>query len=131
MIRKVDGKIIRIVGRKASPQVVVISPMNAGSPAMPESRIVYTETTDPTVAAKARIAHDQAERNTDWLQLHWDEIVPPNLGKYLAVAGGEAFVAGTFDAAYALAHTAHPEDEGILVRHLIPWNGPRIHAHRR
>ena len=32
------------------------------------------------------------ERNREWYQAHWDEIVPPNRGLHICIAGGKLFV---------------------------------------
>ncbi len=32
------------------------------------------------------------ERNREWYQVHWDEIVPPNRGLHICIAGCKLFV---------------------------------------
>jgi hypothetical protein len=92
----------------------------------PLPKPVFTEVTDPVHVKEAQEQLAQFRRNVDWCQAHREELVPPNYGKYLAVAGQEAFLADTQDAALALATAAHPEDRGVALWHLIPWRGPRV-----
>jgi hypothetical protein len=91
----------------------------------------FVEVTDPVLVARAQRQHEQATRNMDWLQAHWAELIPPNYGRYLAIAGQEAFLADTYQEAIERAQAAHPEDEGVFCWHLSPWKGPQIYAHRR
>ena len=58
--------------------------------------------------------------NISWLGEHWLEVLPPAQGKYLAVAGRQAFVADSAEEARSLAETAHPEDGGLLLRYVHP-----------
>jgi hypothetical protein len=95
-----------------------------------EPQLVIEEVTDPAEIAKIREVSEQAERNGDWLQSHWPEILPHGLGKFLAVAGQQAFLADSSEEAIALARAAHPEDKGMLVHYLRPEKGPRIYALR-
>jgi hypothetical protein len=46
------------------------------------------------------------------------------------VAGEEAFVADSPDVVIAMARAAHPDDPGLLIRHVIPERRWRIYAHR-
>jgi hypothetical protein len=86
------------------------------------------EATDPREIALFREHHLRFERNQDWLLQHWSEIVPKAAGKYLVVAGQEAFIADTSEAACALAKAAHPEDDGAFGEFLSTRQGPRIYA---
>ena len=89
------------------------------------------EMTDPVEVERVLRQHEQAERNSDWLHSHWDELLPAALGKFVAVAGQEAFVADDSSAAYARAVAAHPDDKGVIVHYVRPEKGPRIYAHSR
>jgi len=52
--------------------------------------------------------------------------VPQARGKFLAVAGQEAFLADTAAAAWAWVEARHPEDDGAVVQYVRPQQGPRI-----
>ena len=96
-----------------------------------EKPLVFVEDTDPDYISRVRAQDEQAKRNTDWYQAHWNELVPPNYGKYLAIAGQEAFLAETVLEAQAQAVAAHPEDKGVIVMFISPPKGPRIYENRR
>ena len=69
------------------------------------------------------------ERNLAWLLARLPEIHAQHKGKCICVAGQELFVADTTQEVIALAHAAHPEDDGNLLRYLSPVKRPRIYAH--
>ena len=94
-----------------------------------EPKLVITEVTDPEELALARKVHEQALRNSEWLQAHWGDLEHAR-GRFVAVAGQQAFVADTIEEAVALARASHPEDQGLLAQFVPPWKGPRIYAHR-
>jgi hypothetical protein len=81
------------------------------------------------VTPQSRAQQQRAKRNSDWLQAHWSDLLPQARGKYLAVAGEEAFVADTPEEARAMAHAAHPDDDGALSRYVFPNIWPRIYAY--
>jgi hypothetical protein len=95
---------------------------------MSEPQFTITEVQDEQEIADFRAQHEQARRNSEWLQAHWRDLLPQALGKFLAVAGQEAFLADTSEQAWQLAQAAHPDDRGILVQHVRPERGPRIYA---
>lgn len=95
---------------------------------MSQPRFVIEEVDDPVEVARSRAQAARARRNSDWLQSHWPELLPGVRGKFLAVAGQEAFIADTPEEAWALARAAHPEDDGALVQYVRPERGPRIYA---
>ena len=97
---------------------------------MSEPRFIIEEVTDPEEIARHRDVAERAKRNRDWLQAHWPDLLPQALGRFLAVAGQEAFVADTPEEALALAETAHPEDTGVIFQYVIAEPGARIYAHR-
>jgi hypothetical protein len=99
-------------------------------PAMKESQLIFEEVTDPIEVARSRVLHERARRNSDWLQAHWPDLLPQARGKFVAVAGQEAFVADTAEEAWAWAAKAHPEDDGALCQYVFPHTGPRIYGHR-
>jgi hypothetical protein len=85
---------------------------------MIDAPIITEEVTDSDVITRAR-AHDQRmKRNLDWLNAHWDDLLPGSHGRYVAVAGQEAFVAD------------HPEDNGAFSQYVKTKLGPRIYANR-
>lgn len=81
------------------------------------------------VEIKHRQAHrDRAQKNWDWLQAHWSDLLPQAKGKFLAVADQQAFVAETLDAALEWVRTEHPEDSGHIIEYVWPSTGPRIYS---
>jgi hypothetical protein len=87
----------------------------------------------PPTGAQAAVLgrrQERARRNSRWLQNHWDDLLPQALGKFLAVAGEEAFVADTPEQAWAWAAQHHPDDDTATVQYLNPAQGPRVYAHR-
>jgi len=97
---------------------------------MIDSHLTLEEVNDPAEIARVRAVHEQAKRNSDWLEAHWPDILPEALGKHLVVAGQEAFIADTSAEAWAMAKAAHPDDDGGLCQYVLPGRGPRIYAHR-
>jgi hypothetical protein len=97
---------------------------------MDEPKVTIEEVTDPVEIARHRVVDEHFRRNADWLETHWADVLPEAHGRFLAVAGQEAFIADTGAEAEARAKAAHPEDEGILTRYVFPPGGPRIYAHR-
>lgn len=92
---------------------------------------VIEEVSDPGEIVRCRAQDERARRNSDWLQAHWPDLPPHARGKFVAVAGQEAFIAETPGIAWALARAAHLEDDGALCQSVFPEGGPRIYAHRR
>jgi hypothetical protein len=86
------------------------------------SPIIMEEVSDPAVIAQAR-AHDQRlKRNLDWLNAHWDDLLSQARGRYVAVAGQEAFIADTYQEAWAMATAAHPDDDGVWGQYVPSMN---------
>jgi hypothetical protein len=98
---------------------------------MDRPKLVIEEVNDPVENARARAQFERAKRNGDWLQAHWADVLPQARGRFLAVAGQEAFIADTPDEAWAWTRTAHPEDDGAFVQYVRTTTGPRIYAYRR
>jgi hypothetical protein len=96
---------------------------------MREPRFIIEEVTDPEEIEQFRAHAERFQRNSDWLQAHWPELLPQARGRHVAVAGQEAFVADTPEEAWAMARAAHPDDDGAFMRYVIPERGPRIYAH--
>jgi hypothetical protein len=95
-----------------------------------EPPIVIAEVRDPGEGARCRAQDDRARRNSQWLQANWSTLMPRARGKFVAVAGQEAFIAATAEEAWRLARTAHPEDNGAISQYVFPAQGPRVYAHR-
>jgi hypothetical protein len=74
---------------------------------------------------------ERSRRNSEWLQAHWGDLLPQAVGKYVAVAGAEAFIADTPEEAWAWADRTHPEDDSATVRYVNPHRGPKIYANCR
>jgi hypothetical protein len=91
-------------------------------------RFTFEVVTDPTETAKAGAQLDRAKKNGDWLQHHWSELLPQARGRYVAVAGQEAHIADTAEAAWAWAARVHPEDDGALVQYVLVNEGPRMNS---
>jgi hypothetical protein len=97
---------------------------------MDQPKFTIEEVTDPAEVARFRAWHEQFRRNSDWLQAHWADVIPQARGRFVAVAGQQAFLGDTAAEALAQARAAYPEDEGAFVRYVFPPGGPRIYAHR-
>ena len=98
---------------------------------MSEPRFVIEEVTDPDEIARHQKVAEAGRRNSTWLEKHWAELLPGARGRFVAVAGQQAFVADSPDEAIAQAKAAHPDDLGVLIRYVIPERGWRIYAHQR
>jgi len=85
---------------------------------------------DPVEVARCKAQDERARRNSDWLQSHWANLLPQTQGKFVAVAGLEAFIANTPEEAWAMARAAHPEDDGALGQYVFSGPGPRIYENR-
>jgi hypothetical protein len=97
---------------------------------MIDSPITMEYVTASAITEQDRARHERFQRNSDWLQAHWPDLLPQALGKHLVVAGQEAFIADTHAEALAMARAAHPDDDGPLSQYVLPHRGPRIYAHR-
>ena len=98
---------------------------------VPGSNFTMEVVTDPIEIQRAKAAHEKFRRNSDWLQAHWNDLLPQARGKFVAVAGEEAFVADSGEQAWALAKAAHPDDAGAFSWYVRPVGGPRIYANQR
>jgi hypothetical protein len=76
---------------------------------------------------EARVRRIAFDRNSEWLETHAAEVYA-HRGKHICIAGQELFVADTAQEALRLGHTAHPADEGILLRFVPLQNVPRVYA---
>lgn len=96
-----------------------------------EAAFTIEQNADPERAKHIRALREQAERNMTWLEGHWGDLLPRARGKFVAIAGQEAFIADTASEAWEWAARVHPDDEGALVRYVRTTLGPRIYAHSR
>ncbi len=91
--------------------------------------LVMVEVTDPNEIAKIKAQRERFRKNADWLQAHVPQVYAQHRGKYICVAGKELFVADTAPDVVALARTAHPEDDGLLLRYIPHEKLERVYAH--
>ncbi|MBI1918646.1 MAG: hypothetical protein HYS12_28465 [Planctomycetes bacterium] len=98
---------------------------------MKEPPFIIEEVNDLGVVARSRAQDERARRNSEWLQAHWPDLLPQARGKFVAVAGQEAFLADTPEEAWRLARAAHPDDDGAISQYVFPEGGPRLYAHCR
>jgi hypothetical protein len=96
-----------------------------------EPQLTLEEVNDQAAIARSRLQDERARLNSDWLQAHWAELLPQARGKFVAVAGQQAFIADTADTAWRMARAAHPEDDGAISQYVFPEGGPRLYAYRR
>jgi hypothetical protein len=97
---------------------------------MTQRYFVIEDVADPAEVASFHAMLDAARANRDWLAGQWPRLLPGARGKYLAVAGREAFLAETADEARARARAAHPEDKGLFVQFVPAQRGPKVYAHQ-
>ncbi|HET6883558.1 MAG TPA: hypothetical protein VFI31_25625 [Pirellulales bacterium] len=98
---------------------------------MAEPRLTIEEVRDPDEAARSGVQFERGRQNSQWLAAHWHELLPGARGRFVAVAGQEAFVADSADEAWASAKQRHPEDDGAFVQYVFTTSGPRAYANRR
>ena len=98
---------------------------------MEERKFIIEEINDPEFNALIHSQGVQFKKNMRWLSSHWEDVLPQARGQYVAVAGGEAFLAPDPIEAERLASLAHPEDKGIFVQHVYAEKGARLYGHRR
>ena len=96
----------------------------------PRFKLELEEVTDPDEIARHRGVSEAGRRNSEWLASHWGDLLPDARGRFVAVAGQEAFIADTPEEAIALAQAAHPDDAGLVIQYVIPERGWRIYADR-
>ena len=60
---------------------------------MSEPLYIIEEVSDAHETARVQAQDARHRLNNAWLQTHWDEVLPQARGKFLAVAGQEAFIA--------------------------------------
>src|SRR5438046_2190304 len=90
-----------------------------------EPQVIIEEVTDPVEIERHRLHMEAFRLNSDWLEGHWGTVMPQARGKFVAVAGQEAFLAESADEAWAWAARVHPEDISPLVQFVHQRLGPR------
>jgi hypothetical protein len=95
---------------------------------MTDRGFVIEEVSDPDEIQRSQAQDARHRRNSAWLQAHWGDVLPQARGKFVAVAGQEAFIAET--PAEAWVEATHPEDNGAIVHYVRTQTGPRLYAHR-
>ena len=98
---------------------------------MSDLEFTIEQINEPAMIALHQAQRERAQRNSDWLQAHWPELLPQARGRFVAVAGQEAFIADTAQEAWSRAKAAHPEDDGVLCQYVFQHTGPRFYGHRR
>jgi hypothetical protein len=97
---------------------------------MDKPSFIVEEVTDAAEIAHFRAQDAKAKRNSAWLQAHWSQLLPGAQGKFLAVAGEQAYLGDTAEEAWRQAKAAHPEDDGALLQFVRAGRGPRFYANR-
>lgn len=87
---------------------------------MQQPKLVIEEVTDPDVIARFETQDERARLNEVWLQEHWSDLLPAARGRFIAVAGQEAFIADTAKEVRAMAMSAHPDDDGVIAQYVRP-----------
>ena len=91
--------------------------------------IEMIEVTDPQEIAEAQRRREQFDRNSAWLQRHFDEVYTrENRGKVACIAGQEAFVGDDVLEVVARAKAAHPEDGGYFTARIARDNRVIVYA---
>jgi len=98
---------------------------------MEEQKFIIEVVDDPERNARLVERMDQFRKNADWLSSHWSEVLPQANGKFVAVAGQQAFISDDPIEAERRAAAAHPEDRGIYVKYVNPKKGIRLYGNRR
>lgn len=91
--------------------------------------IEMIEASDPDDIAAAQKRREQFDRNSDWLVAHFAEVyTPENRGKFICIAGEQAFVGDVVNDAVGRATAAHPSDHGWFTRYIPQEKVPRVYA---
>jgi hypothetical protein len=94
-------------------------------------QFVIEKVDDPSEIARHQAQRERGKGNSDWLQTHWPDLLPDGRGKFVAVAGREAFVADEYEEACGRAEKPHQEDDATLRQFVLPHKGPRFYGHLR
>ena len=105
--------------RRSAPAIV-----GMGVHDVKNSALRIEEVTEPEVINAARVRAEQGRGNANWLESHWSDLLPRARGKFIAVAGGEGFVAETVQAAWNWVNENHSGDGGAFVQYFPCVRGP-------
>jgi hypothetical protein len=97
---------------------------------MSEPKFTIEVIDDPVRNAETRSIVEAFDKNVDWLSSHWAEVLPAAYGKYVAVAGQQAFIADDWREAERLARDKYPDDKGLYIRYVNPHQGIRLYGYR-
>ena len=97
---------------------------------MSEPKTLIEQVDDAAEIDRVRAQVQRGRQNSEWLASHWADLLPNARGRFVAVAGQEAFVADTAEEAWGRAKGTHPNDDGAFVQYVIPTVGPRVYANR-
>ncbi|HEX4592448.1 MAG TPA: hypothetical protein VH120_21135 [Gemmataceae bacterium] len=89
-------------------------------PEKPVPPVEMEVVTDPAEIARFRQQFAQFQRNVDWLQAHAHEVYSRNRGRYVSIAGQEAFAGDTAEEAQTAAEAKHPGDHGSFLQYIPP-----------
>lgn len=93
------------------------------------SQLEMFEVNDPVELAAASIRREHFDRNNAWLQAHIEQVCTVDRrGKFLCIAGEEAFVGDTVDDVVKRATAAHPDDLGWFTGYIPREKVPRVYA---
>jgi hypothetical protein len=98
---------------------------------MNQPRFIIEEIDDPKEIVRCKNQDQRIQQNSAWLQAHWKDVLPQARGKFIAVAGQQLFIAETAAKAWAMAKSAHPDDDGAISQYIFPDKGPRVYGHIR
>ncbi|HEV7222498.1 MAG TPA: hypothetical protein VGN42_07340 [Pirellulales bacterium] len=97
---------------------------------MSEPQLTIEAFVDEDEVARSAAQLQRVRQNCDWLGAHWPELLPAARGKFLAVAGRQAFLADSPEEAWQMAEAAFPDDDGALVQYVRALEGPRFYANQ-
>ena len=98
---------------------------------MDEPKLNVEVNDDPDFNVRFHTRRAQFRKNMNWLSSHWADVLPRASGRFVAVAGQEAFVADDPLEAERLASAGHPDDGGVFVKYVDPRKGIRLYGNRR
>jgi hypothetical protein len=114
------------VKRKESPPM--IRAIASAPPPVAGVEVDFPQVSDEEKAENLRVLAAHV-KNADWLENEWPRLLPQALGRHVAVAGQQAFIANSAREALDLATAAHPDDPGSFVQFVPPVRRPRVYAH--
>jgi len=92
-------------------------------------KVIMEEVTDPAELARALAQRERFDRNWAWFKAWATEVYERFRGQCVVIAGEEIFAADEPDAAWALAKTVHPDDDGSFIIYVPREKAPRIYGY--